>query len=263
MRTPVRSRYPPPIIQLAHRDDIPELVRVWFAAESSSVLMFLRFPTPEAKSEIIKQVTKQFEDNWGKPNLLIVKALDADTKQITALAVWQKKEGISLNDDSSNDIFAAAGTLFNINTNEDNTTRSQHRTSSTCLIGDNEQVSLPGEALEKYIDTQCKAFLVSWTGNTKNFYLALLMTDPQFQRRGIGTAMLEWGHQRADDAGIPASLIASPFGHHLYQKLGWKDVESPLEVDLAQWVDGAQGGNMGWGVYKWYYMVRLPRTAAK
>jgi hypothetical protein len=34
-------------------------------------------------------------------------------------------------------------------------------------------------------------------------------------------------------------------------------------LDLRKWVKYAEGGNMGWGVYKMYYMLRLPKTAER
>jgi GNAT superfamily N-acetyltransferase len=245
MRTPVRSRFPPPLIKLAERDDIPELVRVWLAAERTNLLMFYHFPTEESKSEYAKQVIKQFEDNFDKPHLLILKAVDPDTNQITALAVWQKR-GYKLSAQTDK-LFAAAGIMLN-----------GALESSSDGVCSNTVI----QSLERYIETQFEQFLASWSRSSKHLYLALLMTDPRFQRRGIGTAMLEWGHKQADQAGVPAFLIASPVGHPLYQHVGWKDVDTPLQIDLSRWAAGAQGGDMGWGVYKYYYMLRMPETAA-
>ncbi|EED22083.1 conserved hypothetical protein [Talaromyces stipitatus ATCC 10500] len=230
MRTRIPSRFPVPIIQFAERNDIPELVRVWLAAERTNLLMFYHFPTEESRSEYAEQAIKVLDENFDDPHLLLLKAVDPDTSRITAMAVWQKR-GYGQPSAQSEDIFAGAG--------------------------DSDQIPL-----ERYIDTQFKRFLASWAQNSKHLYLALLMTDPNFQRRGIGTAMLEWGHKHADEAGIPAFLIASPVGHPLYQHVGWKDVDTPLQIDLSQWAAGAQGGDMGWGVYKYYYMLRMAKTAA-
>lgn len=207
--------------------------------------MFYHFPTEESRSEYAKEVIKQFEDNFDKPHLLVLKALDPETKQITAMAVWQKR-GYKLSP-QSDDIFTAGGIVFN-----------RTLTSSSGRIVSNTD----SKSLEGYIQSQFEQFLASWSRDSKHLYLALLMTDPRFQRRGIGTALLEWGHKYADEAGVPAFLIASPVGHPLYQHVGWKDVDAPLQIDMSQWAAGAQGGDMGWGVYKYYYMLRMPKTAA-
>lgn len=245
MRTPARPRYPPPIIKFAERDDIPELVRVWLAAERTDLLMFYSLPTEESRSEYAKDVIKQLDDNFDKPHLLILKAVDPETKQITAMAVWQKK-GYRLSP-QPDDMFAAGGIILK-------------RTLASSEDGMSSQSVR--QSLNDYIQTQFERFLASWSRDSKHLYLALLMTDPDFQRRGIGTAMLDWGHKYADEAGIPAFLVASPVGHPLYQHVGWKDVDTPLQIDMSKWVAGAQGGDMGWGVYKFYYMLRMPKTAA-
>jgi GNAT superfamily N-acetyltransferase len=52
--------------------------------------------------------------------------------------------------------------------------------------------------------------------------LSFLAVDPMAQRMGVGTALVRWGIERADEAGLPiyvsASLIAAP----LYERLGWQ-----------------------------------------
>ncbi|KAH8769379.1 hypothetical protein F5882DRAFT_302053, partial [Hyaloscypha sp. PMI_1271] len=90
--------------------------------------------------------------------------------------------------------------------------------------------------------------------------LVLLMTDPAFQRRGIGTALLKWGHALADAEQVPCFLCASPFGWPLYRALGWHQVGEEVVVDLKEFVKYAEGGDQGWGVYKMRFMLRLPRV---
>ncbi len=51
-------------------------------------------------------------------------------------------------------------------------------------------------------------------------------------------------------------LQGSPVARRLYEKLGWKDVEK-LDEDLSDWAEGGKEWN-GWGVYRWWYMVREP-----
>jgi hypothetical protein len=74
--------------------------------------------------------------------------------------------------------------------------------------------------INKYISEHYNEFVESWTKGVKHIKLGLLITDSRFQRRGIGTVLLEWGHELADCDAAPCFLSATPFGHPLYQSLG-------------------------------------------
>jgi hypothetical protein len=50
-------------------------------------------------------------------------------------------------------------------------------------------------------------------------------------------------------------------GHGFYEYLGWKNVAKPFGIDLREFVSGASGGDMGWGTYTYYFVMRLPKTA--
>jgi GNAT superfamily N-acetyltransferase len=100
----------------------------------------------------------------------------------------------------------------------------------------------------QYINSAFEDFLDAWFEGTKYIYLALLMTNPKFQRWGIGSALLKWGHERAYCDKASSALIASPVGHPLNQSLDWEDISTPLEVDLQKWVQYAQKGDMSWYV---------------
>jgi GNAT superfamily N-acetyltransferase len=55
--------------------------------------------------------------------------------------------------------------------------------------------------------------------------LAVLFVHPAYQRKGAGTMMVQWGADLADQLMLPAWVEASPFGHGLYAKYGFEDVE--------------------------------------
>ncbi|THY28296.1 hypothetical protein D6D01_03925 [Aureobasidium pullulans] len=55
--------------------------------------------------------------------------------------------------------------------------------------------------------------------------LHICFTDPDYQRRGIGSMMLQWGSDLADQLFLPSWVEASPAGNFLYRKFGYKDVE--------------------------------------
>ena len=79
------------------------------------------------------------------------------------------------------------------------------------------------------------------------------MVLPEWQGRGIGSAIIHWAleHLRLDS--IPVFLNAQPDGYALYKRLGWKDVEN-IDVDLSRWV----GLNRGYGVHRTVCMIRDP-----
>lgn len=55
--------------------------------------------------------------------------------------------------------------------------------------------------------------------------LALLFVHPAYQRKGAGAMMVQWGAELADQLMLPAWVEASPFGHGLYARYGFEDVE--------------------------------------
>ena len=65
-------------------------------------------------------------------------------------------------------------------------------------------------------------------------FMRLLVVLPQYQGKGIGTRLLRWGLEQADQLGVKVWIDASPAGLGLYKKLGWKEF-STLEIDLKEW----------------------------
>jgi GNAT superfamily N-acetyltransferase len=53
-----------------------------------------------------------------------------------------------------------------------------------------------------------------------------LMVDPSYQRQGIGQKLLDWGIETADREGIVAWLFCRPPGYKLYERNGYKVVQS-------------------------------------
>ncbi|OCL06262.1 hypothetical protein AOQ84DRAFT_277811, partial [Glonium stellatum] len=55
--------------------------------------------------------------------------------------------------------------------------------------------------------------------------LASLTTDPDYQCKGIGRMMMQWGIEQADRNELSIYLEGTPAGKHLYDKLGFETVE--------------------------------------
>lgn len=46
--------------------------------------------------------------------------------------------------------------------------------------------------------------------------------------------LIQWALEQAQELDLPAYLEASPDGHRLYLKNGFRDIDV-LEIDLSQW----------------------------
>ncbi|KAI9151965.1 hypothetical protein HJFPF1_09183 [Paramyrothecium foliicola] len=71
-------------------------------------------------------------------------------------------------------------------------------------------------------------------GGKPHAYLRLLSTDPAHHRRGAGALLLKWGLAEADRLRVPSYLETSPAGRGLYEKNGFKQVDSVV-TDFSKW----------------------------
>ncbi|MCJ1379605.1 hypothetical protein MMC17_002707 [Xylographa soralifera] len=75
--------------------------------------------------------------------------------------------------------------------------------------------------------------------DSEAFVLLELYVRPEYQRRGIGGDLVEWGLKKADELEIVAYTEASAEGLGLYLKHGFREVDR-VTVDLGDW-----GGEKG------------------
>ena len=88
--------------------------------------------------------------------------------------------------------------------------------------------SLNRENLDTYLATIDETYP---TGDL--WILQNLCVDPQWQRRGIGGLLMQWGKNKAREEGVPVGLTASPMGEGLYKREGFREVYR---------VDGSEAG---------------------
>lgn len=84
-------------------------------------------------------------------------------------------------------------------------------------------------------------------GTRPYFFLDLLVTHPDYYRRGAGSMPIAWGTARADEMDLDAYLEASEMGQPLYERHGFKIVKL-LQFDLSRF-----GGE---GVFRHMCMLR-------
>ena len=65
-------------------------------------------------------------------------------------------------------------------------------------------------------------------GGERHWYLASLITWPEWQGRGVGRRLLDWGIERADKEGVgretPMYLEASDMSRRIYEHVGFQQV---------------------------------------
>ncbi|RDW95029.1 hypothetical protein BP5796_00792 [Coleophoma crateriformis] len=250
------ERYPLPVLEIATKEDVPELVDQMIAASSNyNLIFYLRSPSPEHLAKMVIRMRNAFTSMIEAPDYMVLKAVDPETKAIAASAAWQF---VHFKDAELDSV-----TEGKQHADERLAMRPQVTIAAGLVINDgiSDKDKTEGPTLWDVIEEAYQKFTSAWMESTKSIYLASLSTHPRFQRRGIGTTLLTWGHELADKHGVPSFLVSTPFGHPLYEHLGWRDVERPLELELQKWAPYASNGDLGWGTFKYYYMLRMPRNA--
>lgn len=93
--------------------------------------------------------------------------------------------------------------------------------------------------------------------------LQALATDPEYQRRGIGSRLVRWGLDQADDEKLPCWIHASDsdVACRLYMSAGFQEVGCNA-YDLDAWTpEGDKESGQRWGSYTFRYMLRPSKSA--
>ncbi|KAL2009025.1 hypothetical protein VTN00DRAFT_7219 [Thermoascus crustaceus] len=72
--------------------------------------------------------------------------------------------------------------------------------------------------------TRAKKELFNSRFGDRQLNLVMLATLPEYQRRGAGTMLLQWGIDKADAEGLAITLFAGPSAQHLYSRSGFEVV---------------------------------------
>ncbi|KAK4547829.1 hypothetical protein LTR36_010548 [Oleoguttula mirabilis] len=72
-----------------------------------------------------------------------------------------------------------------------------------------------------------------WGDETNFWYLAGLCVDPDYQRQGIASLLMEGGLRQADEDGLPIYLESTPEGVHVYPRLGFETCSELVLVDYG------------------------------
>ncbi|KAG9564571.1 acyl-CoA N-acyltransferase, partial [Aureobasidium melanogenum] len=94
-------------------------------------------------------------------------------------------------------------------------------------------------ALLDAMDAAMTASKKKWIGLEPYLYLRILAIDPAYQRRGVGSLLLDEGLAVADRCGIQAYLEATKVGRPLYARYGFKDCEF-MDFDVVKYAPTAK-----------------------
>ncbi|KAH7386770.1 acyl-CoA N-acyltransferase [Phaeosphaeria sp. MPI-PUGE-AT-0046c] len=205
------------IVRDVSDEDIPRSIAIGNAAYADNPLSPILFPGPFSEEYQSKRAPEMVELRKNDPTCHFIQAYDEETKQMVAFAKWH--------------IYSTSEAA-----------QTARRPSRTFGAGTNPEA--------------CEAFFGSLAvrkkehvGQSPHLYLHMLHTDPAFQGRGAGGMLIKWGTRKADELGLRTYLEASPKGHPVYERHGFRDVEV-FDFDLAPF-----GGP---GIYKEPLMIREP-----
>lgn len=133
--------------------------------------------------------------------------------------------------------------------------REEYVKDSETAVADRPEKEVPGvnfENFDRFRRAQAKAKL-EYLVDRPYVYLHILCTADAHQRRGVGSAALQWGIEESEKLGIPIYLESSDAGRSLYAKHGF------VKLGLLPW-DAREFGLSQPGTHT--AMLREPRSKA-
>ena len=214
----------------ASEDDLPTLIRIHmagFAHDNPSRLMFENNEQNEAN------LLERLKERLSDPKMAVIKAVSKDTGKILG---WQACRFLDKGDDLESKVTPIAGF-------ED----AKHEKTEDV------------RTLRSVLKEDAVRVQRDWMADKKYIHFNTLVVDPVAQGHGIGTALVRWVTDRADEQGIYCWLQASRAAHGIYLRAGYRDVHS-FKLDLSEFAPGGKEGGWGFGVYDFRYMLRLPAS---
>ncbi|GES62065.1 GNAT family acetyltransferase [Aspergillus terreus] len=223
-------------------EDLPRLQQVHDEAFADNVLMNLMYGPPDPPA-FIGDIQKIFQtDSTAR----MTKAIDDATGEIVGWSWW------SVHTDAATHMAAAKAAEERVNRVPKNSiSPALWRDMRIAVNAMRKQWITEKPAAGKDVSAMTYIRFTPWNRDAHScLVLQVLVTRPSYQRRGVGKALVMAGVEEANRLGLSAWLEATPAGHGLYQKCGFRDVGQPVEMDLRQY-----GGE---GIVKTICMLRNP-----
>ena len=226
----------------AKPSDIPTLALLHAAAGEVDVATRLIFPNHHL---FVETIATMLQGQINSPEWLVMKAIDGESNEIMGFGAWKLCHYKDIEEKSEQHV-------------EELCRAKSGAASDGAEDVQNKAEFNPPPGLGVYLQTHSRKVVRTSMGDTRYMLLNTLMTEPRYQGRGVGTALVRWGNARADADNVPSFLQGSAFAYKLYLKHGWKIVEQ-FDVDLREWLPHGKRDDMGYGNYSYRYMIRLPK----
>ncbi|KAK1081429.1 hypothetical protein LTR33_004692 [Friedmanniomyces endolithicus] len=207
MRVPHRL-HDGPTLRLATKDDLDGIMRIVRAGFPDDPEVDYRFPARGTYPEdYLKWTRLEYEHYIEQPDKFVVHLAEIPdhsgsevVMEPVALAVWDTAV-----------LTKANGTDEGLDERRD--ANKEHCKAFT---------ESAGKAFAKYFAKYAE----------KQIHLWLIVTHPNFRRRGAGSVLMKWGIDAAEQKGWPVTVFASPMGELLYSHLGFSRIATKIvQVD--------------------------------
>lgn len=192
--------------------------------------------TPEGRAAGIERLTQRFvsssssstaRDRNGDPTTIFLKATiddpanpDSGKEVIAGAAVWMQASMVDGFGEKPVPDLAEAMDLNELYPNPGD--ESQH------LFLRQVDASLHGRRVEVVKE-------IAGSESPAVFALDLCVVDPEFQRRGVASRLVQWGLEEARRrGGLEAVLEASSMGRHVYARLGFEQEGGEIVYDVDE-----------------------------
>ncbi|CZR60970.1 uncharacterized protein PAC_10866 [Phialocephala subalpina] len=207
--------------------DVPDIIDVYLAAFSTDYFGQFLFPRHKiSDQEMLRWLTSRFSSLFSKREVHTFKITDNETGKMAAFLRWTFPHELTEKERLERDEEKKEKERVKKETGHD----------PTWPVGANLEIC--GEKfgelermMERYVDK-------------KETYVAnLLGTHPAYQRKGLASKLLKHVLDMADREGRKVYIEATPAGHPVYLRLGFRDIDV-VSVDLRKWGGERVGTNV-------------------
>jgi len=191
----------------AKDEDIPQLFTVCSRALGEQIrdpAWCALYPSHSTPAGRLAGAERYLKSKQSTPHAAYHKAIDEDTGEIVGLSIWTVYETKQL--DVPKEL-------------------------PPSTYWPNEEDAAYSNFILHWITQRRSKYIQSLNGNA--VHLSTLAVLPEYQRKGVGSKLMAWGLQRADDLGFNVFVEASPMGRGLYEKSGFV-FQGDITIDVPE-----------------------------
>lgn len=174
------------VVRIAAESDADRIADVHMAAFGRNALLLAQFPTPDIRIQLRNSIAKKAADDIRDPNVAVIVATDQD--KIVSFAKWSMPVAAS-------ETYREAPWVWPDGTN----------------------FAVIHEWTEKVEEAELTVL-----NGLPSYHLSFIGTDPQYERRGAATSLMQWGLDRCRRRNIPAYLESTLDAVPFYEQLGFR-----------------------------------------